>query len=296
MKFTAVATLLASIATIASAQSSSASDAVSASIVASSSPAVSSPAVSSPAVSPAVSSPAVSGSTAAVASPSNTVASPAPSQTWVATGPIAPPADLPPQTWTILQESDQKRASVCDTQKSYCTNNCGGPGKDPKNFCNVTSMAWGCGCSVSSQSFTHVFPFSIDINPSPHPQTKAPDINYYSWPIVQEECTGRSQACQMSCLVPKGVPDVGKCQIACNQYYQCGSANAPKSYLETNSPTDTPLYFAPVVSNTSNTSTTNTTTNTSTTTKTGNAIGKNVAEMLGSVAIALLVAAGVVMI
>ncbi|RUP48689.1 hypothetical protein BC936DRAFT_144169 [Jimgerdemannia flammicorona] len=278
MKFTAVATLLASIATIASAQSSSASDAVSASIVASSSPAVSSPAVSSPAVSspavsPAVSSPAVSGSTAAVASPSNTVASPAPSQTWVATGPIAPPADLPPQTWTILQESDQKRASVCDTQKSYCTNNCGGPGKDPKNFCNVTSMAWGCGCS-----------------------TKAPDINYYSWPIVQEECTGRSQACQMSCLVPKGVPDVGKCQIACNQYYQCGSANAPKSYLETNSPTDTPLYFAPVVSNTSNTSTTNTTTNTSTTAKTGNAIGKNVAEMLGSVAIALMVAAGVVMI
>ncbi|KAL0076423.1 hypothetical protein J3Q64DRAFT_1647736 [Phycomyces blakesleeanus] len=84
-------------------------------------------------------------------------------------------------------------------------------------------MAWNCGCSK-----------------------KVPDFSPYLWPIVQAECSGRSQACQRECNEQQqhqtGNPN---CAVLCNDYYTCDSPNAPPSYLQTDSSSDTPSYNGP---------------------------------------------------
>ncbi|KAI9012491.1 hypothetical protein CLU79DRAFT_770200 [Phycomyces nitens] len=91
------------------------------------------------------------------------------------------------------------------------------------SFCNVTSMAWNCGCSK-----------------------KVPDFSPYLWPIVQAECSGRAQACQRQCNDQQqhqtGKPN---CAVLCNDYYTCDSPNAPPSYLQTDTATETPSYNGP---------------------------------------------------
>ncbi|KAI8384412.1 uncharacterized protein BYT42DRAFT_562473 [Radiomyces spectabilis] len=133
----------------------------------------------------------------------------------VTTAPRDKPANLPNVDWDILRMDAANRENLCQRQIAYCANNCGGPNEAPKNFCNSTSMAWGCGC-----------------------KRKVPDFTPYLWPIVQGECSGKYQACQTACITAKDA----KCATACNDYYQCGSPNAPPSYLQTEYPTDTPSY------------------------------------------------------
>jgi len=136
---------------------------------------------------------------------------------------------------------------------------------DPKNFCNITSMAWGCGCL-----------------------NKAPSYPVYLWPIVDTECSDKLQACQSECLTMSST-QMAPCQSACNAYFQCGSANAPPSYLETNQSTDIPLYVAPAAASSAAATATGANGKVS-------AAMRNAAEQLGSIVLAIAVVAGVAML
>ncbi|KAI7873455.1 uncharacterized protein EV154DRAFT_528064 [Mucor mucedo] len=81
-------------------------------------------------------------------------------------------------------------------------------------------MAWGCGCS-----------------------RKTPDFTPFLWPVVQAECSGKAQECQMICNTDKIHPST--CATTCNAYYQCGTDKAPPSYLQTENPSDAPSYNGP---------------------------------------------------
>ncbi|KAI7899940.1 uncharacterized protein BX663DRAFT_519047 [Cokeromyces recurvatus] len=143
------------------------------------------------------------------------------------------PANLPHVGWTILRIDPSSRENLCQRQIAYCFNNCGGPNNTPKNFCNATSMAWNCGCD-----------------------RKEADFAPYLWPVVQAECTGKSQDCQLICNQDKVNPSA--CSTACTSYYQCGTEFAPPSYLETENSSDEPSYDGPPLKKT--TGATNTTT------------------------------------
>ncbi|KAK4509710.1 uncharacterized protein ATC70_007012 [Mucor velutinosus] len=134
--------------------------------------------------------------------------------------PIDKPAGLPNVDWDILRIDPSARENLCQRQTAYCANNCGGPNQAPKNFCNVTTMAWGCGCSH-----------------------KVADFAPFLWPVVQAECSGKAQECQMICN--KDIVNPSTCAATCNAYYQCDTDNAPPSYLQTESPNDTPSYHGP---------------------------------------------------
>ncbi|KAI8346872.1 hypothetical protein EDC96DRAFT_601017 [Choanephora cucurbitarum] len=124
---------------------------------------------------------------------------------------------LPEISWNVLHIDLVNRENLCTRQIAYCANSCGGPDEAPKNFCNATSMAWGCGCSKKKVSFTK-----------------------HSWPVVQAECAGKAQECRSICT--KDVKNLGNCVTACNNHYQCGTNKAPASFLETNDPSDKPFY------------------------------------------------------
>ncbi|KAI9253721.1 hypothetical protein EDC94DRAFT_619565 [Helicostylum pulchrum] len=134
--------------------------------------------------------------------------------------PIDKPAGLPNVEWDILKIEPSSRDNLCQRQIAYCSNNCGGPNEAPKNFCNATTLAWGCGCS-----------------------RKTPDFTPFLWPVVQAECSGKAQECQMICNTDKIHPST--CAATCNSYYQCGTDRAPPSYLQTESPSDAPSYNGP---------------------------------------------------
>jgi hypothetical protein len=61
--------------------------------------------------------------------------------------------------------------------------------------------------------------------------------------VVQAECSGKLQECQMICNTDRVHPST--CATTCNAYYQCGTDRAPPSYLQTENPTDTPSYNGP---------------------------------------------------
>ncbi|KAI7871031.1 hypothetical protein BDF14DRAFT_1719977 [Spinellus fusiger] len=82
-------------------------------------------------------------------------------------------------------------------------------------------MAWNCGCLK-----------------------KLPDFSPYLWPIIQAECSGQAQACQMACNQQTHQPGRPNCATLCNEYYVCDSPNAPPSYLKTDTATDIPDYTA----------------------------------------------------
>ncbi|GAN03372.1 hypothetical protein MAM1_0039c02825 [Mucor ambiguus] len=129
-------------------------------------------------------------------------------------------AGLPNVEWDILKIDPSARENLCQRQTAYCANNCGGPNQAPKNFCNATTMAWGCGCSH-----------------------KVADFAPFLWPVVQAECSGKAQECQMICN--KDTVNPSTCAATCNTYYQCDTDKAPPSYLQTESPNDTPSYNGP---------------------------------------------------
>ncbi|KAI9470891.1 MAG: hypothetical protein EXX96DRAFT_586103 [Benjaminiella poitrasii] len=106
------------------------------------------------------------------------------------------------------------------------------------SFCNATSVAWNCECSKKNADFAT-----------------------YLWPVVQAECTGKAQDCQMICNRDTMKP--AACSTACTAYYQCDNVNAPPSYLQTENPSDVPSYNGPkkVVTNTTNVSNNDTTSN-----------------------------------
>ncbi|KAF1806526.1 hypothetical protein FB192DRAFT_1257267, partial [Mucor lusitanicus] len=81
-------------------------------------------------------------------------------------------------------------------------------------------MAWGCGCSH-----------------------KVADFSPFLWPVVQAECSGKAQECQMICN--KNTVNPSTCAATCNAYYQCDTDKAPPSYLQTEGPNDTPSYNGP---------------------------------------------------
>ncbi|CAG8519611.1 7559_t:CDS:2 [Paraglomus occultum] len=89
---------------------------------------------------------------------------------------MAVTATLPTFTYNLTEKSLGDRTSICQLNMGFCSENCGGPDKAPKNFCNVTTMGWGCGCS-----------------------TKVPDFEGYQWPINQQDCIGRGEACKKAC-------------------------------------------------------------------------------------------------
>lgn len=61
--------------------------------------------------------------------------------------------------------------------------------------------------------------------------------------MVQAECSGKAQECQMICNTDKIHPST--CATTCNAYYQCGTDKAPPSYLQTENPSDVPSYNGP---------------------------------------------------
>ncbi|KAG2211512.1 hypothetical protein INT46_008641 [Mucor plumbeus] len=126
-------------------------------------------------------------------------------------------AGLPNVEWDILKIDPSARENLCQRQTAYCANNCGGPNQAPKNFCNTTTMAWGCGCSH-----------------------KVADFTPFLWPVVQAECSGKAQDCQKICN--KDTVNPSTCAATCNAYYQCDTEKAPPSYLQTENPNDTPSY------------------------------------------------------
>ncbi|KAI8643174.1 hypothetical protein BD408DRAFT_342954 [Parasitella parasitica] len=81
-------------------------------------------------------------------------------------------------------------------------------------------MAWGCGCAH-----------------------KVADFAPFLWPVVQAECSGKAQDCQMTCN--KDTVNPSTCAATCNAYYQCDNDKAPPSYLQTENPTDLPSYNGP---------------------------------------------------
>ncbi|CAG8485873.1 13628_t:CDS:2 [Acaulospora morrowiae] len=120
------------------------------------------------------------------------------------------PTALPSFTYSLTEQSAAERQDLCNRNMGYCMNNCGGPDKAPKNFCNVTTMGWGCGC-----------------------KDKIPDYQAYQWPINYANC-----ACQSAC---KGDQS---CIVACTKAYSsvCGTSDQPPAYYQVDDPSITPSY------------------------------------------------------
>ncbi|CAG8547026.1 14016_t:CDS:2 [Acaulospora colombiana] len=59
-------------------------------------------------------------------------------------------AALPSFTYNLVNEPLGDRQNLCNQNIAYCQNNCGGINEAPKNFCNVTTMGWGC-CGTPKQ-------------------------------------------------------------------------------------------------------------------------------------------------
>ncbi|GBB94169.1 hypothetical protein RclHR1_02300010 [Rhizophagus clarus] len=155
--------------------------------------------------------------------------------------------NLPAFQFLLTQESEPQREQLCLLNMGFCETNCGGPNKAPMNFCNSTTMGWGCGC--------------ID---------KVPDLLGYEWPINREHCIGSGQACTAACQDPK-VPNEQKqsCNEACSSTYtqKCGTPAQPPAYYNVPDIATIPTYAPPNLTNNVNnsTSTNGTTTNGTTT-------------------------------
>ncbi|RIA95847.1 hypothetical protein C1645_756504 [Glomus cerebriforme] len=150
--------------------------------------------------------------------------------------------DLPDFQYLLTSKPDAERQQLCDLNEGFCQTNCGGPEKAPMNFCNSTTMGWGCGC--------------ID---------KVPDLLGYQWPINREHCIGSGEACKAACQDPK-VPNEQKanCNNACVETYtqKCGTPDQPPAYYAVSDPSIVPTYAPPVNTTSSSTNSTSSTSNT----------------------------------
>ncbi|CAG8558380.1 7237_t:CDS:2 [Funneliformis caledonium] len=134
--------------------------------------------------------------------------------------------DLPDFQYNLTVKTEPERISLCDANKGFCQTNCGGPEKAPMNFCNSTTMGWGCGC--------------ID---------KVPDYLGYQWPINYAHCIGSGEACKEACGLPKVLPDnKPKCNNACIAEYSqlCGTPKQPPAYYNVADIATVPTYAPPV--------------------------------------------------
>jgi hypothetical protein len=146
------------------------------------------------------------------------------------------------------------------------------------NFCNSTTMAWGCGC--------------ID---------KVPNFQGYEWPINFAHCQGSNAACQAACGAGNNA-----CAAACLKTWgsTCGTASQPAAYYRTEDIAQVPTYTGPAAASGSANSTApstsakpNTTTTTATATNKANSANSGLAFSFGSAISALaVVAAGMMML
>ncbi|KAI8364673.1 uncharacterized protein BYT42DRAFT_165230 [Radiomyces spectabilis] len=130
-----------------------------------------------------------------------------------------PNIGLPVRFWSILELDETRRSKICNQQIAFCTEECGGPNSTTSNFCNTTTMAWGCSC-----------------------QNKVPDCPPYQWPVTVAECNGRDEACQQGCNygVTKDL-----CIKGCHRYFKCNQPGSTPSYLQTSRPDQIPVYNSP---------------------------------------------------
>ncbi|KAG9301192.1 hypothetical protein G9A89_012575 [Geosiphon pyriformis] len=121
-----------------------------------------------------------------------------------------PPYQIPPFVYNLTMKPTTERQALCAANKAYCTSTCGGDEKQaPRNFCNVTTLGWGCGC------LQHI-----------------PNFEAQEWPINYADCSGRGQACQAVCQSDRvSNVDKGACNTACASTYfsKCGTKDQPAS-------------------------------------------------------------------
>ncbi|CAG8547515.1 1752_t:CDS:2 [Paraglomus brasilianum] len=180
-------------------------------------------------------------------------------------------AALPTFTYSLTQKSLGDRTQICQLNMGFCSTNCGGPDKAPKNFCNVTTMGWGCGCS-----------------------TKVPDFQGWQWPLNQQDCFGRGEPApppmrHASMTVPQPtLPST------------CATDQQPPAYYNVDNVDDIPTYGPP--SPNSNSSSNGTASggsssgNSSTTGGSKSSSSTNYAYSLGSMLSALVVAGGMMIL
>ncbi|RHZ77031.1 hypothetical protein Glove_186g51 [Diversispora epigaea] len=182
---------------------------------------------SSPTTNKGSTSGSASGSTTGSAKSSTTGSTTSPTVTGYTPVPTADAndiANLPKFTYNLISEDKTVRSNICLQNENYCLTSCGGSDKAPKNFCNETTMGWGCGCSL-----------------------KKPDFNFYEWPVNVEDCRKRSLACTAACQNDTTPVDKkADCNTACNKVYamQCGTANQVYYHYEVDNESDTPSYIS----------------------------------------------------
>jgi len=131
-------------------------------------------------------------------------------------------AQLPQFNFTLTSKSADERRNICAQNMAYCTTDCGGIDQAPMNFCNITTMAWGCGC-----------------------KSKIPDYEGYEWPVNSAHCRGSGEACKAACKD-------NTCIEACNNAWaaKCGTPQQPPAYYKTEDPSQIPTYNTPPKANT----------------------------------------------
>uniref|UniRef100_A0A1D1YD42 Uncharacterized protein n=1 Tax=Anthurium amnicola TaxID=1678845 RepID=A0A1D1YD42_9ARAE len=183
-------------------------------------------------------------------------------------------AALPTFTYNLTQKSLGDRTQICQLNMGFCSSNCGGPDKAPKNFCNVTTMGWGCGCS-----------------------TKVPDFQGWQWPLNQQDCYGRGEACKTACAAADT-----SCLSDCTTTYsaKCGTDQQPPAYYNVDNVNDIPTYGPPSPSSNSSSNGTasgsSSSGNSSTTGGSKSSSSTNYAYSLGSMLSALVVAGGMMIL
>jgi len=178
-------------------------------------------------------------------------------------------AALPTFTYNLTEKSIGDRTQICQLNMGFCSDNCKGPNKAPKNFCNATTMGWGCGCD-----------------------NKVPDLQGWQWPINQQDCIGRGEACKKACT-----PADQACFTDCTTTYsaKCGTDQEPPAYYNVDNVNDVPTYGPPSAS--SNSSSNGTAAGNSTTDGgSKSSSSTNFAYSLGSILSALVVAGGMMIL
>ncbi|RKP12404.1 hypothetical protein BJ684DRAFT_21054 [Piptocephalis cylindrospora] len=122
--------------------------------------------------------------------------------------------------WQITSRDNATRQGVCSDQIQRCMIDCGGSANSPKNFCNPTTMGWGCGCGNAT-----------------------PKTPKYLWPVTLSECNGKLEDCINNvCPKTKTGADVITCQTSCRSTYGCNEGKAPATHLEVNDVNEVPDY------------------------------------------------------
>ncbi|CAG8512404.1 6008_t:CDS:2 [Ambispora gerdemannii] len=186
-------------------------------------------------------------------------------------------AQLPTFTYNLNTKPLAEKQNLCEQNKGYCITNCGGINQAPKNFCNATTMGWGCGCLE-----------------------KIPDYQAYEWPINYQDCLGHGEACKTACQSDQVPADQkGSCNTACVSSIssKCGTKDQPPAYYNVNDMLETPTYGPKTNSN--NSTSKNGTSSSNNGTGSSNSavpIGMTLYSSLGSAVSAFIVVVGGMML